>query len=114
MPSPDKNVSLNALAAGSAGGASSLLDLLMEQVVDYAIFVIDPDGNIASWNPSAERIKGYAPEEIIGKPYAVFFAEEDRRAGKPGAILAQARSQGHYTEEGWRVRKDGSRFWASI
>jgi PAS domain S-box-containing protein len=114
MQPPDKNVSLNALAAGSAGGATSLLDLLIEQVVDYAIFVIDPDGSIASWNPGAERIKGYAPEEIIGKPYAIFFSEEDRRAGKPNAILAQARSQGHHAEEGWRVRKDGSRFWASI
>jgi len=104
----------NALTTASAGGPANLLDLLMEQVTDYAIFVIDPSGSIASWNPGAERIKGYSPEEIIGKPYAVFFAEEDRRAGKPGAILAQARSQGHYTEEGWRVRKDGSRFWASI
>jgi PAS domain S-box-containing protein len=90
-----------------------LLDLLIEQVVDYAIYVLDRDGRVASWNPGAQRIKGYAPSEIIGQPYALFFTDEDRRAGKPDQILAQARAQGRYQEEGWRVRKDGSRFWAS-
>ena len=91
-----------------------LLDLLIEQVVDYAIFALDQDGNIASWNAGAERIKGYAPHEIIGKPYAMFFTEADRRAGKPNDILTKARTQGRYQEEGWRVRKDGSTFWASV
>lgn len=94
--------------------APDLLDLLMEQVVDYAIFVLDRDGNIASWNAGAQRIKGYAPSEIIGQPYAVFFTEADRAAGKPGDILARARREGRYQEEGWRVRQDGERFWASI
>jgi PAS domain S-box-containing protein len=94
--------------------AVDLLSLLIEQVVDYAIFVVDKNGNIASWNPGAERIKGYAPNEIIGKPYSVFFTEEDRAAGKPDTILSQARTYGRYQEEGWRVRKDGSCFWASI
>jgi PAS domain S-box-containing protein len=91
-----------------------LLDLLIEQVVDYAIFVLDRSGLIASWNPGAQRIKGYAPDEIIGQPYELFFTEQDRLARKPAEILAFARQHGRYEEEGWRVRKDGSRFWASI
>jgi PAS domain S-box-containing protein len=94
--------------------AVDLLDLLIEQVVDYAIFALDSAGNIASWNTGAERIKGYAPHEIIGKPYAVFFTEVDRQAGKPAEILAHTRIHGRYQEEGWRVRKDGKRFWASV
>src|SRR5579871_70731 len=94
--------------------ARDLLELLVEQVVDYAIFLIDPDGKIASWNPGAERIKGYTANEIIGRPYSVFFSEQDRAAGKPSKILAQAREKGRYQEEGWRVRKDGARFWASV
>ena len=83
-------------------------------MVDYAIFVLDSHGNIASWNAGAERIKGYAPHEIIGKPYAMFFTEADRQAGRPNDILTKARTQGRYQEEGWRVRKDGSTFWASV
>jgi PAS domain S-box-containing protein len=94
--------------------AASLLDLLIEQVVDYAILVLDPEGNIASWNAGAQRINGYAPEEIIGKPYGMFFTDEERSAGKPGKILSYVRKHGHFREEGWRVRKDGSRFWASV
>src|SRR5436190_2475414 len=94
--------------------AVDLLDLLIEQIVDYAIFVLDKDGNIASWNPGAERIKGYAAHEIIGQPYAAFFTEEDRKAGKPDAILAHVRAHGRFQEEGLRVRKDGQRFWASV
>jgi PAS domain S-box-containing protein len=92
----------------------TLLDLLIEQVVDYAIFVLDRDGRIASWNAGAQRIKGYSAQEIIGKPYAIFFTDEDRRAGKPREILSQARREGRFQEEGWRVRKDGRRFWASV
>jgi PAS domain S-box-containing protein len=94
--------------------AAGLLDLLLEQVVDYAIFVIDHAGNIASWNSGAQRIKGYTPQEIIGQPYARFFTEEDKRAGKPDEILSRVRAHGRFEEEGWRVRKDGSRFWASV
>ena len=91
-----------------------LLNLLIEQVVDYAIFALDRDGNIASWNAGAERIKGYSPHEIIGKPYAMFFTEAERLAGRPNDILTRTRTEGRYQEEGWRVRKDGSRFWASV
>src|SRR5678816_4277018 len=94
--------------------AVDLLDLLIEQVVDYAIFALDRNGNIASWNTGAQRIKGYAPHEIIGKPYEMFFTEADRAAGKPNEILTHTRIHGRFQEEGWRVRKDGERFWASV
>jgi len=93
---------------------AQLLDLLIDRVSEYAIFLLDPNGRIASWNRGAERIKGYSAEEIIGKPYEIFFSEEDRKAGRPRQILAQVRSNGQYQEEGYRVRKDGTRFWASI
>jgi PAS domain S-box-containing protein len=93
---------------------ASLFDLLVEQVVDYGIFVLDRDGRIATWNPGAQRIKGYSADEIIGQPYSIFFTDEDRQAGKPGRILQEVRSRGRFQEEGWRVRKDGARFWASV
>ncbi len=85
---------------------------LIGAVVDYAIFMIEPDGTIATWNPGAERIKGYAPSDIIGKNYEVFFTPEDRAAGKPRHALETARRIGRFETEGWRVRKDGKRFWA--
>ena len=101
-------------ARASGDEAVDLLALLIEQTVDYAIFVLDRDGLIASWNPGAQRIKGYGSAEIIGKPYGIFFTSEDRSAGKPNTILNHVRTHGRYQEEGWRVRKDGTRFWASV
>ena len=89
------------------------LRLLVEQVQDYAIFMMDPQGMIATWNAGAERIKGYKASEIIGRPYATFFPPEDAAAGKPQQILSIAARKGKSEQEGWRVRKDGSRFWAS-
>jgi PAS domain S-box-containing protein len=88
------------------------LRLLVERVQDYAIFLIDADGRIASWNAGARRIKGYTAEEIIGRPYATFFTAEDRAAGRPERLLRRARADGRVEDEGWRVRKDGTRFWA--
>jgi PAS domain S-box-containing protein len=88
--------------------------LLVESVVDYAIFKLDLDGRVASWNAGAERIKGYKAEEVLGKHFGVFYSPEDARTGKPDMLLAQARERGRTAEEGWRVRKDGSRFWASV
>jgi PAS domain S-box-containing protein len=88
------------------------LRLLVAQVQDYAIFLIDPDGRIASWNLGAERIKGYSAEEIIGQAYASFFTPEDQAAGRPERLLHAARVSGRVADEGWRVRKDGTRFWA--
>jgi PAS domain S-box-containing protein len=86
--------------------------LLVQGVEDYAIFLLDADGRVASWNTGAQRIKGYAESEVIGRPYAVFFTEEDARAGRPDRLLETARREGHAEDQGWRRRKDGSRFWA--
>jgi PAS domain S-box-containing protein len=88
--------------------------ILVEGVVDYAIFMLDPDGRVQSWNAGAERIKGYTPQEIIGRHFSTFYTEEDRKAGLPNKVLDTARREGKYEGEGWRVRKDGSRFWASV
>jgi PAS domain S-box-containing protein len=86
--------------------------LLVEQVQDYAIFLLDPTGHVATWNAGAERIKGYSTSEIIGQPYTTFFTEEDRATSKPERLMRRARRHGRVEDEGWRVRKDGSRFWA--
>lgn len=89
-------------------------EMLVKAVVDYAIYMLDPRGHIASWNPGAERIKGYSEQEILGFHYECFFTPEDRQAGTPNFALANASKNGRYESEGWRVRKDGSRFWASV
>src|ERR1043165_1794544 len=86
--------------------------LLIEGVGDYAIYMLDPEGGITSWNSGAERIKGYLREEIIGKHVSRFYVPEDIKAGKPWEEIATARRTGHAEAEGWRVKKDGSRFWA--
>jgi PAS domain S-box-containing protein len=88
--------------------------LLVEQVKDYAIFVMDPQGYVASWNAGAERIKGYRAGEIIGKHFSVFYTKEDLKSGVPERELEIARSIGSVDQEGWRLRKDGTRFWASV
>ncbi len=90
------------------------LRLLIESVVDYAIFMLTPDGYIATWNPGAERLKGYRADEIIGQHFSVLYTDVDRAANHALEVLSRAAAQGRYAEEGWRVRKDGSRFWASV
>lgn len=90
------------------------LRLLIESTVDYAIFVLDPHGYVASWNPGAERIKGYRPDEIIGKHFSVFYPEEVARSGWPEEELERATAAGRFEDEGWRIRKDGTRFWANV
>jgi len=87
---------------------------MVEGVKDYAIFMLDPAGRVSSWNPGAERIKGYRPEEILGKHFSIFYSQEDIDGGRPDLALKTAASQGQFEDEGWRVRKDGSRFWASV
>ncbi|MBB4236856.1 hybrid sensor histidine kinase/response regulator [Rhizobium esperanzae] len=87
---------------------------LVQGVSDYAIYMLDPDGNVSSWNFGAERIKGYRPDEIIGRHFSTFYTPEDRADGVPETALAVARAEGRFEREGWRVRKDGTRFWASI
>jgi PAS domain S-box-containing protein len=88
--------------------------LLVEGVADYALYMLDPTGIITSWNIGGQRIKGYSPDEIIGQHFSRFYTEVDRANGKPLRALRIAREQGRYEEEGWRVRKDGTFFWASV
>jgi PAS domain S-box-containing protein len=88
--------------------------LVVEAVQDYAIFMLDPDGHILTWNQGAERIKGYTASEIAGKHFSVFYPEEDIRWGKPAWELEIAAKEGRFEDEDWRVRKDGSRFWANV
>jgi PAS domain S-box-containing protein len=88
--------------------------LLVESTLDYAIFRLDPQGNIASWNLGAQRIKGYTADEIIGRHFSTFYAPEAVATGWPAYELEQAQSVGRFEDEGWRVRKDGSRFWANV
>jgi PAS domain S-box-containing protein len=87
---------------------------LVQSVVDYAIYMLGPEGEVASWNRGAERIKGYSPDEIIGRNFSEFYTEEDRAKGLPQRGLAIAAREGRFENEGWRVRKDGTRFWASV
>src|SRR5262245_50300616 len=87
----------------------SRFKLLVEAVTDYAIYMLDPAGQVTSWNTGAERITGYTASEIIGEPFARFFTTADRNAGRPTRALDVARKDGRFEAEGWRVRKDGSR-----
>jgi PAS domain S-box-containing protein len=89
-------------------------ELLVSSVKDYAIFLLDPAGRIASWNAGAHQIKGYRPDEVIGRPMSIFYTPEDVARGLPQALLATALGEGRVEDEGWRVRKDGSRFWADV
>jgi PAS domain S-box-containing protein len=111
-----------AMGDGGAGGAEHSrftvteehFHLLVDSVKDYAIFMLDPAGHVASWNAGAREIKGYAPEEIVGKHISVFYSPEDRDARKAQKLLEIASRDGRVEDEGWRVRKDGSRFWADV
>ena len=88
--------------------------LLVEGVVDYAIYMLDAQGIITSWNAGAQRLKGYSREEIIGKHFSRFYSPEDVDVGKPWEVLARAQRTGHASEEGWRLKKNGERFWAQV
>jgi len=103
------------LRKGSTGAsAGDQLELLVSNVVDYAIFMLDTTGRIVTWNEGAQRIKGYTADEIIGRHFSVFYPAEDAVNKKPEWELEVATREGRYEEEGWRMRKDGSRFWASV
>ena len=88
--------------------------LLVQGVTDYAIYMLDTEGRVSSWNAGAERIKGYAEEEVLGGHFSQFYRPEDQRNGEPARALATALKEGRYEAEGWRVRKDGRHFWANV
>src|SRR6185369_5155519 len=88
--------------------------LLLQGVMDYAIFMLDPEGRVTTWNAGAQRIKGYLANEIIGQHFSTFYTTEDRAAGEPQRTLETARAEGRFEREAIRVRKDGSHFWANI
>ncbi|EXF46433.1 PAS/PAC sensor signal transduction histidine kinase [Pseudomonas sp. BAY1663] len=92
--------------------SSENYEVLVNAIVDYAIYMLDLNGRVISWNAGAERIKGYRRDEILGQHFSCFFTEEDRLGGKPGEALKTAKNDGRFQDEGWRLRKDGTRFWA--
>jgi len=100
--------------AGVTHEVGDLYRLLVDRVRDYAIFALDPDGYILNWNQGAQRLKGYTAEEAIGRHFSMFYPEVDLAAGKPAWELEVAKATGQVEDEGWRVRKDGTRFWASV
>jgi len=122
----DWKTSASAASAGDALGAPpangrrgppplvEIHRLLVESVVDYGIFVLDPGGHVRTWNEGAERIKGYMESEILGKHFSIFYPPEDAASGKPALELEVAAREGRLEDEGWRLRKDGSRFWANV
>lgn len=109
---PDTPMSLKRSLDGVGGDRR--FELLVNAVKDYAIYLLDRDGYVASWNAGAERFKGYKADEVIGEHFSRFYTEEDRQAGAPERALAIAAERGTFEAEGWRVRKDGTRFWTSV
>ena len=101
-------------AAPVALDGRSIYQILIESVRDYAIFVLDTEGRISTWNIGAERLKGYKPSEIIGKHFSTFYGQEDIESRKPWRELEIAQAEGRVEDEGWRIRKDGTRFWANV
>jgi PAS domain S-box-containing protein len=89
-------------------------ELLVESIQDYAIFLLDTGGHVISWNAGAQKLKGYKANEIIGKHFSKFYPQKDIKAGKPAAELLEARQNGRVEDEGWRIKKDGSKFWANV
>jgi PAS domain S-box-containing protein len=109
-----ENVTERNLAERMLRDSEERFRLLVQGVREYAIFQLDPMGHVVSWNAGAERLKGYAPEEIIGKHFSVFYPQVDLMNDKPRHILEQAARNGQSEDEGWRIRKDGSHFWANV
>src|SRR6185437_2470281 len=98
-------------ASGTNGGR---FRMLVDAITDYAIYMLDPDGTVTSWNPGAMRSKGYEESEIIGENFSRFYTEEDRKAGLPKRALEVSEREGKFESEGWQVRKDGTKFWAYV
>lgn len=102
------------ISSGSGIPIEERYRLPIDAVADYAIFMLDPSGHVATWNSGAQKIKGYSANEIVGRHFSIFYTPEDLAAGKPDRELAVATLQGRIEDEGWRVRRDGSRFWANV
>ncbi|APO79176.1 sensor histidine kinase/response regulator hybrid protein (plasmid) [Rhizobium etli 8C-3] len=100
--------------SGASLTGEGRLRLLVDAITDYAIYMLSPEGHVATWNVGAQRLKGYSQEEIIGRHFSNFYTEEDRAAGEPERALEIARRDGRFEKEAWRMRKDGSRFWANV
>ncbi|MFD9575780.1 PAS domain S-box protein [Streptomyces sp. NPDC059982] len=111
-PAPDANDPAG--RSGPLAPTETAFTLLVTSVLDYGIFMLDPTGHVSSWNAGAERIKGYGASDIIGKHFSVFYPPEDIAADKPGLELEAAIADGRLEDEGWRIRQDGSRFWANV
>jgi PAS domain S-box-containing protein len=107
-------VPIDRLRVPPASDQSDLFRLLVESVRDYAVFVLDPDGRILTWNPGAQAIKGYTRDEIVGMHFSKFYLPEAVASGWPERELILAQKEGRFADEGWRVRKDGTSFWASV
>jgi PAS domain S-box-containing protein len=105
---------MNDATSRSAEFSSEWLRLWAESTHDYSIFALSPEGIVLTWNPGGERIQGYRAEEIIGQPFSLFYPETDRASGAPAAALRAAADSGRYVAESWRVRKDGTTFWANV
>jgi PAS domain S-box-containing protein len=107
--------SVNFPAGPQSSAATNItFRLLVDQITDYAIFLLTPEGDVATWNPGAQRIKGYEPEEIIGRHFRTFYSSQAQDAKIPEQELIVAAAEGRFEDEGWRIRKDGSRFWANV
>jgi PAS domain S-box-containing protein len=119
MPAGDSHPPADSVHHGSSGPGDApdqpdLFRLLVQSIRDYAIFVLDPAGNVLTWNPGAQAMKGYVSEEIIGRHFFVFYPAEARQSRWPEHELGLAQREGRFIDEGWRVRKNGSTFWASV
>jgi PAS domain S-box-containing protein len=115
MPSDSEPPSPTGAAQGTHHPpGEDLFRVLVEAVQDYAIFLLSPKGEVLTWNPGAQRAKGYNADDIIGQHFSIFYTAEERAAGRPAKLLRKAAEDGRVEDEGWRVRKDGTRFWADV
>ena len=94
--------------------SSDLMEILVQNISDYAIVLLDLEGRVISWNPAAERLKGYTADEILGQSFTAFYTAEDIESGKPHRELKMTADEGRFEDEAWRVKKDGTRFWANV
>src|SRR4051794_1459132 len=111
---PDEHLGIPAVDAPAIQNSTEQYRLLVEAVTDYAICMLDPSGIVTNWNPGAERIKGYTAREIVGQHFSRFYTSEERAAGAPARALWTATREGRFETEDWRVRKDGTLFWAAV